>query len=82
MVPLMDEPAIYQIRIHGNLAETWSESLSGMAISTVPGMESPLETVLIGELADQAALMGVLNTLYNLGFALIYVHRDKLNSVG
>jgi len=77
----MDEPAVYQIRIHGNLAETWSESLSGMAISTVPGVDSPLETKLIGELADQAALMGVLNAIHNLGFALLNVQRDNHSSL-
>jgi hypothetical protein len=80
MVARMDEPAVYQIRIHGNLAKTWSDRLSGMAISTEPGLESQLETILVGELADQAALMGVLNALYNLGFTLIYVYRDNQNS--
>jgi hypothetical protein len=73
MVLQADERATYHIRIQGRLDESWSDHLSGMAISPMPEQEGSRETLLSGELADQAALMGVLNTLYDMGFPLISV---------
>ncbi len=73
MVLLTDERAIYHIRILGRLDESWSDNLSGMAILPVPDTGSRRETLLAGELAGQSALMGVLNTLYDMGFPLIFV---------
>jgi len=46
-----------------------------MAISVRQATEKPAVTTLRGELIDQAALMGVLNTLYDLGFTLLKVER-------
>ena len=68
-------PAMHRITIQGRLDDSWSEQLGGMAFSS--GLEaegSPL-TVLTGPLVDQAALYGVLNALYGLGFALLSVER-------
>ena len=68
-------PAIYRITIQGRLDDSWSEQLGGMAFSSdVEADGSPL-TVLAGRLVDQAALYGVLNALYGLGFALLSVER-------
>ena len=39
----------------------------------LPEKEGKRETTLTGELVDQAALMGVLNTLYDMGFSIISV---------
>lgn len=75
MVLQTDERAFYHIRILGHLDESWSDNLSGMSISPVPGTTGSQETLLVGELADQAALMGVLNTLYDMGFSLISVEK-------
>ena len=58
-------PARYRIRVKGYLDSSWSDRLGGMSITTtVEADEAPVAT-LVGRLADQAALMGVLNTLYN-----------------
>jgi hypothetical protein len=73
MVLQADERAIYHIRIRGLLDESWSDNLSGMRISSVKKAAGSRETLLTGELTDQAALMGVLNTLYDMGFSLISV---------
>ena len=35
----------------------------------------PIVTTLTGELVDQAALMGVLNSLYDMGYPLLKVER-------
>jgi hypothetical protein len=76
MIGHTDERAIYHIRIRGHLDESWSDNLSGMRITPAPEKEGTRETLLSGELADQAALMGVLNTLYDMGFSLISVELD------
>jgi hypothetical protein len=58
-------PAKYRIRVQGILDPSWSDWLRGMSITTTgEGGEAPV-TTLVGRLADQAALMGVLDTLYN-----------------
>jgi hypothetical protein len=46
-----------------------------MAISTASRRGKPPVTTLTGELIDMAALMGVLNTVYDLGFTLLKVQR-------
>ena len=67
--------ATYRITIQGRLDASWSEQMGGMAISgELDAHGSPL-TVLTGPLVDQAALYGVLNAVYGLGFALLSVER-------
>jgi len=57
-------PAEYRIRVQGTLDSSCSDWLGGMSITTGEGNEAPV-TTLVGRLSDQAALMGVLDTLYN-----------------
>ena len=69
----VDSKAEYTIRISGHLDESWSDRLNGMTIKTrKTGGPKPV-TTLVGLLRDQAALLGVLNTLYNLRLPLISV---------
>jgi hypothetical protein len=68
-------PATYRITIQGRLDDSWSEQLGGMAISAEREADGSPLTVLTGRLVDQAALYGVLNALYGLGFALLSVER-------
>jgi hypothetical protein len=68
-----DGPATYQVRVRGVLDASWSDSLSGMSIVTDYDVDNDPITTLTGRLADQAALTGVLNALYDLGFALLSV---------
>jgi len=78
---------MYRITIQGCLDASWSEQLGGMAISSKLEADGSPLTVLTGRLVDQAALYGVLNALYGLGFALLSVERvpteqsDKSQSV-
>jgi hypothetical protein len=65
-------PATYTISVQGHLDTTWSDRLGGMRI-TACGTGRHAVTVLVGQLADQAALHGVLNALYELGLPLISV---------
>jgi hypothetical protein len=68
-----DYPATYQIMVQGRIDPTWSDRLEGMAISVHAGAKSPAITILVGELSDQAALAGVLNSLYELHLPVLSV---------
>ena len=68
----LDQPAKYRIQVQGHLGQHWSESLGGLNIS-VSGSHDQSVTTLCGELRDQAALMGLLNGLYGMGYALLSV---------
>jgi hypothetical protein len=71
-----DRPAIYQIRVQGQIDPSWSDSLEGMAIYLVTAEGKPAVTTLKGELLDQAALAGVLNTLYEMHLPVLSVNRQ------
>lgn len=62
----MDKPAVYRIKVRGVVPESWIDRLGGMEIVAV----SSIETTLEGGLPDQAALKGVLDTLYELRLCL------------
>ena len=66
-----DKPAHYRIRVKGNLENKWAEWFDGFAITPQP----TAETVLIGEVADQAALHGLLAKVRDLGLPLLEVKR-------
>jgi len=58
----MDKPATYRITVKGVVPKAWIDRLGGMQI--VAG--SPTGSTLEGWLPDQAALKGVLDTLYDI----------------
>ena len=61
--------------MRGRIPARWSDRLEGMTITCPPATEPPV-TTLSGELSDQAALCGVLNTLYELHLSLLTVERQ------
>ncbi len=61
---------VYEIRVGGQLDEGWSEWFDGLAITH----EAEGDTLLEGELADQAALHGVLAKVRDLGLRLLAVN--------
>jgi hypothetical protein len=67
----MHGPAIYKIRVRGSLDDSWSDRIGGMQITETRGSDGDVETILVGRLADQAALSGILNTLYELHFPVL-----------
>lgn len=71
--PAIVYPAKYQIHILGKLDISWSDRLAGMSITTTGGKNVTALTTLQGVLVDQSALLGVLNTLHDLGYALLHV---------
>ena len=67
-------PAVYLICVQGELDETWSDRLGGLTITCENARRNrgPVAS-LQGHLLDQAALLGVLNTLYDLHLPLLSV---------
>ena len=66
-------PATYRIYIRGYLDNDWSNQLGGMAIQHKATKGGTTITTLQGTMVDQAALFGVLNSLYGLGFPILSV---------
>ncbi|NOR40051.1 MAG: hypothetical protein GQ537_02425 [Gammaproteobacteria bacterium] len=62
--PTMHDPAIYRICVRGRLDGSLSDRVGGMQITETRGSDGDVETILVGRLADQAALSGILNELY------------------
>ena len=73
-----DCPATYQISVQGRIDPTWSDRLEGMTICQAAVESNPPVTTLEGELSDQAALAGVLNTLYDLHLSILLVKRLEI----
>jgi hypothetical protein len=71
----LDAPANYRIKIQGCLDDSWSDRFGGMTIRVEREADGSPLTVLTGRLVDQAALFGVLNGVYGLGFALLSMER-------
>lgn len=70
-----DNPATYQISVQGRIDPTWGDRLEGMTICLVTTeVNSPI-TTLVGEVTDQAALVGILDTLYELQLPVLSVKR-------
>ena len=73
------KPAVYKIKVQGDLKPSLSERLSGLQITKeIPG-DLDSVSVLIGQISDQAALSGVLNTLYENHITIISVNMLKNN---
>ncbi len=67
--------AIYEIQVQGELDQDWQQWFNGLTVTLAHGSEQPPTTTLIGPVADQAALRGVLCKLWDLNLTLISVHR-------
>ena len=65
--------ATYRIRVAAVLGEEWTDRTQGMAVSVRRSESGGAFTELVGELVDEAALMGVLDALYTHGARLLSV---------
>jgi hypothetical protein len=69
----LDQPATYQIKVPGELDESWSDWAGGMTITVESEDDGLPITTLTGIVADQAALQSLLRRLYSLGLPLMLV---------
>lgn len=69
-----DGPATYAIWVRGAVSPEWVDRLGGLQVREVRAGDQPI-TELVGEVIDQTALAGVLNTLFRLGLPIVSVDR-------
>ncbi|GAB6909719.1 hypothetical protein JCM12296A_55670 [Desulfosarcina cetonica] len=67
---LVSYPATYRIRISGQPSQHGADYLQGMAIVTFETGDQETVTQIMGQLPDQAALMGILQHLYSFAIPL------------
>ncbi|MDH5718238.1 MAG: hypothetical protein OEZ22_11475 [Spirochaetia bacterium] len=65
---------LYQIKIKGHIDSSWAGWFDGFHINT----EESGNTILTGEVADQAALHGLLKRVRNSGMTLLSVNQINL----
>ena len=70
-----NQKEVYQIVVKGHLDNTWSDWFGGLTIALLENGE----TILSGEVVDQAALHGVLMKIRDLGLPLLSLTRIKAN---
>jgi hypothetical protein len=63
-------PAFYQIRVKGILDQSWSDWFGSLTVTEQNG-----ETLLAGQVIDQAALHGILAKINDLGLVILSVER-------
>lgn len=70
----MTEAWTYEIQVQGRIGERWAHWFDDMSVSAQGEAQSTI-TTLTGAVADQAALLGLLQRLYTLGLPLLRVER-------
>ena len=71
-------PVVYQVRLRGHLSDQWAAWFEGFTITR--GDDG--DTLLIGEVADQAALYGLLRKVRDLGLPLLSLTSRSLDRDG
>ena len=69
----LETPSNYRIRVQGRVDNRWVDRLGGMTVTAEAYDDQAAVTILEGHLPDQAALSGVLNTLYEMHLPLLSV---------
>jgi hypothetical protein len=70
-----DRPGNYRIRVECILDDSWNGRLGDLRIEESSRGDQGPNTTLVGRMRDQAELVGVLNTLYELHLPLLSVER-------
>lgn len=71
----VNQPMVYQIRIRGHLGPQWMNWFEGCTIQ----LEEGGDTLLTSEVADQAALHGILKRVRDSGMPLLSVNSMDAN---
>lgn len=67
----VEKTMVVEIRIKGTLKPDWSDWLEGLFVAD----QANGETVLSGQIPDQAALLGLLNRIHGLNLELLSFSR-------
>lgn len=78
---LMDRPAMYRIQVNGRVSERWVRGFWDHTTTIVQREVEAKTTEMTGEVLDQAALVGLINALYDLGHVLISVERLTVGQI-
>jgi len=71
--PKCHEPGIYRIRVVGKLGPEWAERFEGIELVTERQADGTVTTDLSGPIADQSALVGLIDQLATVGANLVKV---------
>ena len=71
----MDISATYRICVIGVFESSMAERFWGMTSVPVEQTDELEQTALVGEVTDQAALVGIINALHNGGHTVVSVER-------
>jgi hypothetical protein len=74
-----DDAAIYEIVVQGRLDERWAGWFDGLVARVERGPGGMRVTILTGPVADQAALRGILNKMWDLHLTVISVARTDID---
>jgi hypothetical protein len=72
---MFDGPGRYRICVRAEISAIYSKRLNDLTVTVELQEGQQPVTTLTGEVRDQTALMGVLNTLYDMGCPLLEVTR-------
>ena len=75
LTPRPPEAGRYEIRLAGHLDARWTAWFDGLTVA----YESDGTTVISGQVADQAALHGLLQRVRDLGLPLVSVERVDID---
>lgn len=68
-----DQPQVYRVILQGRLGPEWVTTFSHLDLQTGYTEDGTPITILSGEIADQAALHGILQEIRDLGLMLLLV---------
>ncbi len=69
----MSSPAVYRIRVRGELNACHVRQFEGLNITTDASPSERPDSIVIGRFIDQAALSGILNALYEFHLPLVSI---------
>lgn len=74
-MPQLDHAVSYTIRIEGSIDDALAGWFGPMQLEPSDGTDGRQITTLSGEVADQAALVGLVRHLHGLGIVLLSIER-------
>ena len=78
---MTEQACVYQITVQGLLDASWAVWFSGLTITSADGPDAQTLTTLTGSVADQSALRGMLNRVWDLNLIVVSVIRLPETSI-